>query len=95
MLNYRCPRKKQSVSWEVCQARKARKVHGCVTCTYPTKMERARRRIEKLNVSLTTDRTKARNPLVEIVGLAPRKVVIAPQVALALAKQITEKLGAV
>lgn len=92
MNHYRCPRNKQQVSWEICQGRKTRKQHGCATCTYPTKMERIRRRIEKISVNLTTDSTKARNPLVEIVGLAPQKVVVAPQVALALVKQITDKL---
>jgi hypothetical protein len=44
-------------------------------------MERIRRRIEKISVNLTTDSTKARNPLVEIAGLAPQKIVVAPLVS--------------
>ena len=92
MNSYRCPRSKHRVSWEVCQGRKARSQRGCVSCTYPTKMERIRRRIEKISVNLATDSTKAKNPLVEIVGLAPQKIVVAPLVALALVEKIKDRL---
>lgn len=94
MQQYRCPRTKQLMTTETCQGRKVRRHPGCVSCTYPNKVLRNLKRIEKIQIKRITDNTKARNPLIEMTGLAMKPVTITPRVAQAVMRMLQEALEA-
>jgi len=79
---------------EMCRGRKTSRHPGCVSCTYPNKVLRDQKRIEKIQVQRITDNTKARPPLIEIKGLVVQPVTITPRVAQAVMRMLQEALGA-
>ncbi|CAO0820588.1 hypothetical protein DFAR_1720002 [Desulfarculales bacterium] len=91
-MSYRCPRNKMVTSQEVCAARKGRKHHGCVSCTYPRQVERDLARIAglRVRVNLEPKTATARNNPIEIRGLT------GPTIALskAVARDLYQKLQA-
>jgi len=82
-MSFRCPRKKWSVSQEICAARKARKEHGCGTCTYPKQVLRDQARIDGLRVRVNLEpktATQRQNPI-EIRGLTGSPIILSRMVA--------------
>jgi hypothetical protein len=82
-MSYRCPRTKHQVGQEICEARKERKHHGCVSCTYPRQVERDQARIAGLRVRINLEPRSAaqRNQPIEIRGLAAQPITISRMVA--------------
>jgi hypothetical protein len=91
-MSYRCPRTKQNASQEICAARKARKHHGCATCTYPRQVERDQAKIAGLRVRINLEpktATQRQNPI-EIRGLTGAPIVLSR----AVARDLYQKLQA-
>ena len=85
---FRCPRDHHITCFEVCKARKARKHHGCITCMTPSYREHDRKNIEKIQVIWTVDQTKAKRPIVKIIGLSSQPISIRPTVVSGLVEKL-------
>ena len=82
----RCPRTKHLMRLEQCDARKARRHPGCVTCTVPAQERRDQKQINRLYVSRDMRNAK---PIINIVGLTSAPILITPRVAEALMAQLS------
>jgi hypothetical protein len=92
-MQFRCPRTRHCMTVEMCKGRKLRRTYGCVTCTYPNKVLRDQKRLEKISVRLATDGGKGNNRVVVISGLASRSISLSPRVAEGVARMILEAVG--
>lgn len=92
MTHFRCPRTKIMVSQVICEGRKTRKEHGCVTCGHPRDVARDEARMAGLRVRLNLEPKRASeraNPI-EIRGLAQGTI----QLSRLVARDLVTKLEA-
>lgn len=83
----RCPRDKHVTTLEMCDGRKERKHHGCVTCKAPAIYRRDLKQIEAMVIGWLP-----MQGLVRVEGLSTKPLLLTRRVAQALSDQLKEVL---